>query len=115
MVKKYYQIPLILLFAFTFISCSVATKTTTPYLIKFDNKNYIPTRVSEIIIYSSRIDIPQKYIEIGTIKFEGEVDILQIKDMAAKNGASALLKEGNNYILLFYTDQKKGKENDKTI
>jgi len=115
MVKKCLQIPLIILFATIFLSCSVATKTTDPYLIKFDDNNYIPTPVSEIIIYSTRIEIPQKYIEIGTVKYEGEVDITKIKEIAAQNGANALLLEGNNYILIYFTEQKEGKKDAKTI
>jgi len=54
-------------------------------------------------------------VEIGTIKFEGEVDITKIKELAAQNGADALLKEGNNYILLFFSEKREGKKDDKTI
>ncbi len=117
MIKKYFQILLVLLFAFTLISCSASKPVIPPSydLIKFDSKNYSPTDANEIIIYSTRIDIPQKYIEIGTIKFEGEIEIIKVKEMAAQNGANALLKEGNNYILLFFSEQKEGKKDDKTI
>lgn len=117
MEKKYFLILLVLLFAFTLISCSVSKPVIPPSydLIKFDSKNYSPTDANEIIIYSSRIDIPQKYVEIGTIKFEGEVDITKIKELAAKSGANALLREGNNYILLFFSEQKEGKKDAKTI
>lgn len=117
MKKKYFQILLVLLFAFTLISCS-ASKPVIPStydLIKFDSKIYPPTYSDEIIIYTARINIPQKYMEIGTIKFGGKVDMNKIKELAAKNGADALLKEGNNFILLFFTDKMKGKVDDKTI
>jgi len=117
MEKKYFHILLVLLFAFTLISCSVSKPFIPPSydLIKFDSKNYSPTYANEIIIYSARIDIPEKYVEIGTIKFEGEVDITKIKELAAQNGADALLKEGNNYILLFFSEKREGKKDDKTI
>jgi len=110
MEKKYYHILLTLIFAFTLISCSVSKPIIPPAydLIKFDSKDYSPTNADEIIIYSSRINIPQKYVEIGTIKFTGEVDVNKIKQLAATNGADALLKEGNNYILIFFS--KKGRE-----
>ena len=117
MYKKYFQILPVLLFAFTLISCSVSKPVIPPTydLIKFDSKNYSPTNPAEIIIYSARIDIPQKYVEIGTIKFTGEVEIQQLKDLASKNGANALLKEGNNYILLFFSEKKEGQKDAKTI
>ena len=104
----------ILLFASTLISCSVVT-SVAPHLIKFDNNNYPATNANSIVIYAARIDIPRKYLEIGTIKFEGEVDIPKVKEIASKNGANALLKEGNNYILLFFSDQEEGKKDAKTI
>ena|SRR4030066_211255 len=117
MEKKYYHILLSQIFAFTLISCSVSESfiPTSYDLIKFDSKNYPPTNVEEIIIYSERIDIPQQYIEIGTIKFTGKVDINKIKELASQNGANALLKEGNNYILLFFSEQREGKKDEKTI
>lgn len=116
MKNNYFRILFILLFASTLTSCyTVFNSTITPHLIKFDVINYPPTNINEIVIYSARIDIPQKYLEIGTIKFEDEVDISKIKELAAQNGANALLKEGNNYILLFFSDQKEGKKDVKTI
>jgi hypothetical protein len=117
MYKKYFQISPILLFAFTLISCSVSKTVIPPTydLIKFDSKNYSPTNPAEIIKYSARIDIPEKYVEIGTIKFKGEVDMNKIKELAAQNGANALLKEGNNYILLFFSEKKEGQKDAKTI
>lgn len=117
MKRKYFKILSVLLFAFTLISCSVSKPVIPPTynLIKFDSKDYSPTNADEIIIYSARIDIPQKYLEIGTIKFTGKVDMNEIKELAAKNGADALLKEGNNYLLLFFSEKKEGKKDDKTI
>ena len=114
---KYFHTLIVLLFTFSLISCSPSKPFIPPSydLIKFDSKEYSPTNADEIIVYSARINIPQKYVEIGTIKFTGEVDMNKIKEIAAQNGADALLKEGNNYILLFFSEQKEGKKDVKTI
>jgi len=117
MKKKYFQILLGLIFAFTLLSCSVSKPVIPPTydLIKFDNKNYSPTDANKIIIYSKWIDIPEKYAEIGTIKFKGEVNMKKVKELASQNGADALLKEGNNFILLIFLEKKGGKKNDTNI
>jgi len=69
-------------------------------LIIFDKSLYNATDPSSIDIYTSRLSLPSKYSEIGSIKFEGAVDTDALKKLAASKGAEALLLDGNNYILL---------------
>ncbi|GJQ42657.1 MAG: hypothetical protein D8M26_13490 [Ignavibacteriae bacterium] len=69
-------------------------------LIIFDKTFYEATDPSIINIYNTRLDLPRKYLEIGSIKFEGDVDYVALKKLASSKGADALLLDGNNYILL---------------
>ena len=87
------------LFFVLFIVRCASTHTTTT-LIMFDDKDYSPTNPVDIQIYKSRLELPAKYIEIGTIKFEGNPRIEDIKKQAAEKGAMGLILDGNNYILI---------------
>ena len=66
----------------------------------FVNETYPQTNPSEVIIYEDRLQLPSKYLEIGTIKFEGNPKLQDIKRQAAEKGAMALILDGNNYILI---------------
>ena len=105
---------IILLIILLVSSCSEIPFTTDT--IMFDKKIYSPTNSQDISIFNSRLDIPQKFIEIGTIKYQGVPDLEQIKILAAKKGANAILKDANNYILIkYYLEKEKNDEESKII
>lgn len=99
---RFLELSSILVFIFLLLllsSCS-SSKPFKMDLIIFDKTLYQATDPSSINIYNSRLDLPNKYLEIGSIKFEGDVDTEALKKLAASKGAEALLLDGNNYILL---------------
>ena len=59
--------------------------------------------------------MPDKYVEIGALKFEGSPNLQDIIKKAAEVGAMALIKEGNNYILFVFPNKEKGQKNEKSI
>ena len=101
-----------LLMVLFLVQCA-STPTTTTTLIMFDDKNYSATNPVDIQVYKSRLELPAKYLEIGTIKFEGNPKIKDIKKQAAEKGAMALILDGNNYILI-RLENKKEEESDET-
>lgn len=119
MKKKSISLILITLLLLIFPSCSQRTiATNTPLsVIKFDNHTYPKTDPLKIKLYTSRKDIPEKYIEIGTIKFERNAKIEDVKQLAGDSGADAIILEGNNYILIIFQEIKKEEEQNeyKTI
>lgn len=94
------------------------SNSNTPLsVIKFDNQKYHKTDPEKIIVYTTRKDIPEKYIEIGTIKFERIKSVDEVKELAAENGAEAIILEGNNYVLIIFKEINKEEnlnENKKT-
>lgn len=111
----YKQFLLIIYFLLFIISCSPPPFTTD--IIMFDKEIYNPTNPKDIEVYTSRLNIPNKYFEIGTIKYQGEPIMETIKQSAASKGADALIKDANNFILIKYKiDQQEEKSNEtKTI
>jgi hypothetical protein len=83
----------------------------------FSKEIYTPTMVNNIKIYEARLEIPDKYYDIGTIKFQGEPIIAKILEIASEKGADAVIKEFNNFILIrFKTHPKENQSNEtKTI
>lgn len=112
MYKQFLFILYFLLFAF---SCAPPPFTTN--VIMFDTTTYKSTSPNKIVVYNSRLDIPNKYIEFGTIKFTGEPIIEDIKRLASEKGADAVIKDANNFILIKYKiEQQEEKPNEtKTI
>lgn len=95
----------------TFISCTHKISPELKY-ISFDKVNYSTTIPNEIKIFKSRFELPEKFYEIGAIKFRGEPDMQSILEMAAKHGGMALIKEGNNYVLIRYQKLERRKSNE---
>lgn len=89
-----------LLFIFLFILSCSSSKPFKMDLIIFDKTFYEATDPSIINVYNTRLDLPRKYLEIGSIKYEGDVDYEALKKLASSKGADALLLDGNNFILL---------------
>lgn len=95
---------LLIIFLIIIASCNPPPFTTD--IIMFDKEIYKPTIASDIKIFNSRLDIPNKYSEIGTIKFQGNPIIEQIQNLAAEKGADAVIKDANNFILIKYKTEK---------
>ncbi|MCH7963153.1 MAG: hypothetical protein IH852_04355 [Bacteroidetes bacterium] len=100
-----------LLFVLFIVRCAPAPTTTT--LIMFDNEIYPPTKSSKIVLYERRLELPTKYVEIGTIKFTGNPNLNDIKTQAAEKGAMGIILDGNNYILIRF-EQKLEEESNET-
>lgn len=82
-------------------------------IILYDNQEYEETNIDDILIVSSRLEIPEKYFEIGVIKAIKESRISYIKEQAAKMGAEIIINEGNlNFTLARYKFSKKEKKDD---
>lgn len=107
---------LLIIFLIIIASCSPPLPFTTN-IIMFDKEVYASTHSADIKVFYSRLDIPSKYVEIGTIKFTGEPIIEDIKRLASEKGADAVIKDANNFILIKYkTEQQEEKSNEtKTI
>ena len=86
--NKFLTLFFLLNLIFSLFGCSSSVPKTG--LIIFDDSYYKPTNPSSIHIYHSRLELPKKYKEIGSIKFEGKVNLNEIIDLAASKGADAL-------------------------
>jgi len=112
------KLKFILLFIFLnmsvyFLSCGT-TETYINY-VSFNDNTYPPQNPSSLVFYNSRIELPEKYIEIGAIKFEGNPNRNDIIKLAAEKGAMVLIREGNNYILFIFPNKVKEQSNGKII
>jgi hypothetical protein len=107
-----YSLIFLSIVSFTLLNCSPTPRMT---LIVFDKVNYKPTDPLKLKIYNSRIELPNKYFEIGTIKFEGDIILDEVKIMSASRGAEALILDGNNYILIKFIKPKEQKDEHKVI
>ena len=100
------KLKVFIIFYLTFlISCSSTNETSKTNVIMFNKENYPPTIYNQLVIYKSRLDIPQKCEDIGIIKYQGNLNIDEIKYLSASKGADAILQEGNEFILIKF--QKK--------
>ncbi|MDP3831512.1 MAG: hypothetical protein Q8Q47_09595 [Ignavibacteriaceae bacterium] len=102
--KTLYLFLLVQLVIFTQINCSSNVPRMT--LIIFNDSYFEPTNHLNLKIYSSRIELPHKYIEIGTMKYEGQINLDELKKRSASRGADGLILDGNNYILIKFIEIK---------
>lgn len=109
----YKQFLLIIYFLLFIISCTTPPPFSSD-IIMFDTEIYKPTHPKDIQVYSSRLDIPNKYSEIGTIKFQGEPIMETIKQSAASKGADAVIRDANNFILIKYKIEQQEEESNET-
>lgn len=75
---------------------------------KFDK-----TQEEEIEVFKNRSQIKDKYFEIGIIKTVGKPNIDKITIEAAVKGAHAIIKNGNDYIIIRYYGAEDKKKDDK--
>jgi hypothetical protein len=109
----YKQFLIVTFFLIFLISCGPPPFTTD--VIMFDIEIYPPTSSDDIKYFSSRLDVPTKFIEIGTIKFEGIPIIRSIQQIAAEKGADAVIRDANNFILIKYQIEEEKKSNETKI
>lgn len=91
---------IIIIVIISFVTCK--TPEFNYQYVKYDNEKYLPTKHTEITYYANRLQINQKYKEIGVIKFEGKFYKDKAIEIAAKHGANAILIEANNIVLIRY-------------
>lgn len=83
-------------------------------IVLYDNQKYEKTNIEDLLIVKSRLEIPDKYFEIGVIKATKETPLSYIKDQAAKKGADIVINEGNYiFTLAKYKFSKKEKKDEK--
>ena len=83
-------------------------------VILYNNQIYDKTNSAEILIVSSRLEIKDKYFEIGVIKATEKTQLDYIKKIAAENGANIIIDEGNlNFTLVRYKNQKNKESNNE--
>lgn len=108
-----YKSFLLIIFLIIIASCSPPPPFSSD-VIMFDTEIYSKTNPDDIEVYTSRLDIPNKYFEIGTIKFQGSPDMEIIKKSAADKGADAVIKDANNFILIKYKIEKQEQKSNET-
>jgi hypothetical protein len=86
-------------------------------VVLYGNQKYKETSIEKIKVVKSRLEINEKYFEIGVIKVTETTKIETIKEIASQNGANVIINEGNfNYTLVRYENQKKeDSKNEKSI
>jgi len=86
-------------------------------VILYNNQIYDKTNSAEILIVNSRLEIKDKYFEIGVIKATEKTQLGYIREVAAENGANIIIDEGNlNFTLARYQNQKiKDSDNEENI
>ena len=100
-----------IIYLFIFVACTPIPITYT--YSKFVNESFEKTNPDEIIVYSRRLDIDAQFMEIGVIIIKGteEVYIGDIKEKAANYGATGIVREGKNFVLIRLLSRK----NEKNI
>lgn len=101
------------LFTILSILASCASSGGLEYISYFD-KPFPKTEADIIVIYSSRLKLPEKFYEIGVIKNTIGHTENEIEKLAKSKGADALIRDGENYVLIKYIN-KKEKKNEKGI
>jgi|GEM_PF-4796457 len=95
-----------ILVLFLFIIIIRCANPRTFDIVLYDNVKYQETNVQDILVVTSRLDIKDKYFEIGLIKATKEINFDYIKKSAAENGANIIIEEGNtNFTLARYKIQ----------
>ncbi len=96
---------------YSVIACSSATSQLT--LIRFSADKYEKIPIDKVQLYNNRAELPYKFVEIGTIKYSSGAIMEKVKQIAGDEGADAIIREGNNYILIKFIDKPKEKSDGK--
>jgi hypothetical protein len=107
------QFLLIIYFLLILLSCTPHPPFATD-VIMFEKEIYSSTNPDDIEVYTSRLDIPNKYFEIGTIKYQGVPIMEKIKSTAASKGADAVIKDANNFVLIKYKLEQEKEDSNET-
>jgi hypothetical protein len=98
-------ISLILIF-----SLSSCAHNASVLFMPFDSNDYGIVEPENVKVFNNRLEIGNKYKEVGILKVKGFVDIQTIKERAGFHGANGIVKDGKNYILVKIVYQKKVKD-----
>ena len=66
----------------------------------FDAIDYDMVDADNVNVYNNRLEIGNKFEEIGILKVKGYPGIESIKEQAASHGADGIVRDGKNYILV---------------
>ena len=89
------------------ISLSSCANNASVLFMPFDSNNYGEVDSDNVKVFNNRLEIGNKYDEIGILKVRGFVDIQTIKERAGFHGANGIVKDGKNYILVKIVYQTK--------
>lgn len=112
---KQIKFTVLFLWGFLFFYGCASSSFLSMQFIPFDNEKHEPQAPEDILIVNSRLELKDKFIEIGVLKIEGQIALLEIRKEAAKNGAQGIIKDGINYTLIIFPDKLKVKHNEIQI
>ena len=112
-IKKHNKFIPFLLLAILFLSCTTQNiiKESAIKYVSLVKKEFNKTNSKKIDVFIERSKIKKKYYEIGIIKTVGQPLIEKIITETAVKGGHAIIKNGNDYIIIRYfeTDSKSQK------
>ena len=96
--------PIILILIISLSSCA---HNASVMFMPFDSNDYGIVESENVKVFNNRLEIGNKYNEVGILKVKGYVDIQTIKERAGFHGANGIVKDGKNYILVKIVYQTK--------
>jgi hypothetical protein len=93
------------------IGCSSAD-ICNPEFVSYYDKEFVSENV-DISIFNSRLELPDKFIEIGVIKRASICSIDVVTKIASEHGAHALIKDGDNFTLIRFLNNEEEKHDEK--
>ena len=101
-------VALVLLASSILMGCASTKSVTHLQFIPLSSEVFPSIDPGDVKVYSSRLELPGKFIEIGLLKLEGNVPLGQIVSEASKHGADAIIREGNNVTLIRMLEKQTG-------
>ena len=88
---------IILILVFLLSACAFNNSIS---FFPFDAIDYDMVDADNVNVYNNRLEIGNKFEEIGILKVKGYPGIESIKEQAASHGADGIVRDGKNYILV---------------
>jgi len=113
-IKKQNKLLLVIILSGLLYGCAnTSVKDSAFQYVPLGEKKFDKTQVEEIKVFKDRSQIKDKYFEIGIIKTVGDPNTDKITIEAAVRGAHAIIKNGNDYIIIRYYGVEDKKKDDK--
>ena len=101
----------IILFLFILQIASCSPKICKPEFVSYYDEKFTNNNI-DIIIYESRLELPNKFVEIGAIKGASVCSVDIIKKLASEHGADAVIHDSENFILIRFVNREKEVEDE---